>query len=149
MNATGPRSLWGRRLAADEPTDEQRRRLADSLARRYGVEPRVERPVPLSDVDLRPARLSVPSALAAVCTTDPAERARHAYGMAYTDRLRAFRGLFDAPPDAVAYPAGDRDLEAVLDWCSDAGHVVVPFGGGSSVVSGVNPPASAATVVTI
>jgi alkyldihydroxyacetonephosphate synthase len=149
MNATGPRSLWGWGLAADEPSEEQRRRLADSLARRYGVEARVERPVPIADVALRPPRLSVPSALEAVCSTDPAERARHSYGMAFTDRLRAFRGLFDDPPDAVAYPTGERDLEAVLDWCGDAGHVVVPFGGGSSVVGGVNPPASAGSVVTI
>ncbi len=57
--------------------------------------------------------------------------------------------MFDNPPDAVAYPAGERDLEAVLDWCAGAGHVVVPFGGGSSVVWGVNPPASAASVVTV
>jgi alkyldihydroxyacetonephosphate synthase len=148
-NASGPRSLWGWGLAADEPTDEQRERLAGSLARRYGVEPRVERPVPIGDVALRPPRLAVPEALAAVCTTEGAERARHAYGMAFTDRLRAFRGLFDAPPDAVAYPTGDAELEAVLDWCGDAGHVVVPFGGGSSVVWGVNPPAEAAGVVTV
>ena len=46
-------------------------------------------------------------------------------------------------------PAGDDELEAVLDWCDGAGHVVVPFGGGSSVVWGVNPPAGAASVVTV
>jgi alkyldihydroxyacetonephosphate synthase len=69
--------------------------------------------------------------------------------MAYTDRLRAYRGLFDAPPDAVAYPADEAELEAVLDWCDTSGHVIVPFGGGSSVVWGVNPPAEAATVVTV
>jgi alkyldihydroxyacetonephosphate synthase len=69
--------------------------------------------------------------------------------MAYTDRLRAFRGQFDEPPDAVAYPADEAELEAVLDWCDASGHVIVPFGGGSSVVWGVNPPAGAATVVTV
>jgi alkyldihydroxyacetonephosphate synthase len=148
-NATGARSVWGWGLAADEPTDEQRRKLAGSLARRYGIEPRVEPAVPIADVELRAPRLAVPPALAAVCTTDRAERARHTYGMAYTDRLRAFRGRFDEPPDAVAYPADDRELAAVLDWCDGAGHVVIPFGGGSSVVWGVNPPAEAASVVTV
>jgi alkyldihydroxyacetonephosphate synthase len=148
-NASGRRSLWGWGLAADEPTDEQRTRLAASLAGRYGVEPRVEPPAALGDADLRPPRLEVPPALAGACTTDPWERARHAYGMAYTDRLRAYRGRFDDPPDAIAYPADEAELEAVLDWCDTSGHVVVPFGGGSSVVWGVNPPAGAATVVTV
>jgi alkyldihydroxyacetonephosphate synthase len=148
-NASGRRSLWGWGLAADEPTDEQRRRLAASLARRYGVEPRVEPPASIGDAELRPPRLEVPVALAEACTTDPWERARHTYGMAYTDRLRAYRGLFDEPPDAVAYPADEAELEAVLDWCDTFGHVIVPFGGGSSVVWGVNSPAGAATVVTV
>src|SRR5690606_9352548 len=102
---------------ADEPTDAARRRLAASLARRYGVEPRVEPAVPVERADLRPPRIEVPAALEPVCTTDPHERARHTYGMAFTDRLRAFRGRFDAPPDVVAFPAGEDQLAAVLDWC--------------------------------
>ncbi|MGH9251549.1 MAG: FAD-binding oxidoreductase, partial [Acidimicrobiales bacterium] len=148
-NASGRRSLWGWGLAADEPTEDQRRRLAASLARNYGVEPRVQRAASIEDVEIRPARVEVPAALTGVCSIDRWERARHTYGMAYTDRLRAFRGQFDAPPDVVAYPADEPELEAVLDWCDTAGHVVVPFGGGSSVVWGVNPPAQAASVVTI
>jgi alkyldihydroxyacetonephosphate synthase len=148
-NAGGRRSVWGWGLAADEPTDEHRRRLAASLARRYGVEPQVETPVAVAAAELRPPRVAVPNALAAACTTDTEERARHTYGMAYTDRLRAFRGRFDAPPDIVAYPVDEAELAAVVDWCDGARHVVVPFGGGSSVVWGVNPPAEAGSVVTV
>ena len=148
-NASGRRSLWGWGLAADEPTDEQRRKLATSLARRYGVEPHVEPPASIGHAGLRPPRLEVPATLEDACTTDPWERARHTFGMAYTDRLLAYRGRFDEPPDAVAYPADEGELEAVLDWCDASGHVIVPFGGGSSVVWGVNPPAEAATVVTV
>ena len=148
-NAQGRRSVWGWGLAADEPTDDQRRRLAAGLARTYGVEPRVEAAASVDDVDLRAPRVAVPAALTGVCSTDPWERARHTHGMAYTDRLRAFRGQFDDPPDVVAYPADESELAAVLDWCDTAGHVVIPFGGGSSVVWGVNPPADAASVVTI
>ncbi|HEX6417902.1 MAG TPA: FAD-binding oxidoreductase, partial [Acidimicrobiales bacterium] len=148
-NAGGRRSVWGWGLAADEPTGDQRRRLAGSLARRFGVDPRVESAVPVAAADLRAPRVAVPGPLDGVCTTDPWERARHAYGMAYTDRLRAFRGLFDAPPDVVAFPVDEGALAAVLDWCVSAGHVVVPFGGGSSVVWGVNPPEDAPGVVTV
>ncbi|HEX6238641.1 MAG TPA: FAD-binding oxidoreductase [Acidimicrobiales bacterium] len=148
-NPTGRRSIWGWGLAADEPTDEQRHKLAGSLARRYGVEPRVERPASIDDIEMREPRVEVPGSLAGVCSTDPWDRAQHTYGMAYTDRLRAFRGRFEAPPDAVAHPRSEDELVSVLDWCDESGHVVVPFGGGSSVVWGVNPPAEAASAVTV
>ncbi len=34
-------------------------------------------------------------------------------------------------------------MAALLDWCGDAGVVAIPYGGGSSVVGGVEPPADA------
>jgi alkyldihydroxyacetonephosphate synthase len=148
-NPQGRRSFWGWGLAADEPSHEQRQSTAAAIARRYGVEPVVE-PLPSIDrIKLREPRIQPPPALEEICTTDRWDRAQHTYGMAYTDRLRAFRGLFDHPPDVVAYPADEAQLEAVLDWCDQAGHTVVPFGGGSSVVWGVNPPGDAASVVTV
>ena len=134
---------------SDEPTEEDRRRLAASLSERYGV-PIEARPNPtIDEVELRPPRLQVPPRLEPFCSTDVWDRAQHTYGMAYTDRLRAFNRQFDNPPDAVAYPGDEHQLEAVMDWCSEAGHVMVPFGGGSSAVWGVNPPAEAASVVSI
>jgi alkyldihydroxyacetonephosphate synthase len=143
------RSFWGWGLAAHEPSDEQRHRTAATIAKRYGVEPVVEPPPSIDDVELRAARIAAPPALEEICVDDRWERARHSHGMAYTDRLRAFRGQFANPPDVVAYPRDDSELEAVLDWCYEAGHTVVPFGGGSSVVWGVNPPQEVASVVTV
>ena len=35
--------------------------------------------------------------------------------------VRAFRGRFDHPPDVVAHPRDEAELEAVLAWCADAG----------------------------
>ena len=37
----------------------------------------------------------------------------------------------------------------MLDFCASAGHVVVPFGGGSSVVGGVEPPEESDGVVSV
>src|SRR5581483_12019086 len=59
------------------------------------------------------------------------------YGRAYRDIVRAFRGRFDHPPDAVSRPRSEDELEEVLEWALDAGALVVPFGGGTSVVGGV------------
>ena len=49
-------------------------------------------------------------------------------------------GSFDNPPDAVAHPADEAELERVLAWCEEANAAAIPFGGGTSVVGGVEPP---------
>jgi len=51
----------------------------------------------------------------------------------------------------VAHPRDEDDLEAVLDWALQAGAAVIPFGGDTSVVGGVEPvvPEHFAGVVTI
>jgi alkyldihydroxyacetonephosphate synthase len=77
------------------------------------------------------------------------DRAGHSYGHSFPDRVRKFRGEFPNPPDFVAYPRTDAELSAVLDWCYSKDAVVVPYGGGSSVVGGVEPPAGAERVVSL
>src|SRR5690606_21909168 len=69
----------------------------------------------------------------------PRERLAHAQGKAYRDVVRALRRRFDHPPDLVAFPADEADVAALLDWAADARVAVVPYGGGSSVVGGVEP----------
>jgi len=147
-NTKERRSYWGWGLEADEPSDAQRSELASRLSERYGVAVEPPRVPTLDAVELRAPRVTPPSAIAAMCDSDRHERARHSYGMAYTDRIRAFSGDFSNPPDVVAFPRSEADLAAVLDWCHSEGHVVVPWGAGSSVVYGVNPP-DADAVVTI
>ena len=63
--------------------------------------------------------------------------------------MRAFRGRFDHPPDVVAHPRDERELEQLLDWCAETGSAAIPFGGGTSVVGGVEPRAPHDAVVTI
>jgi alkyldihydroxyacetonephosphate synthase len=146
--AASRRSFWAWCLESEEPTDAQRAELARSLSERSGLSI-VPRPVPrLDDAELRPARVAVPDAVAAWCSTDTWERAFHAHGAHLTDRIRSFNLAFPNPPDVVAHPRDETELEATLDWCTSAGHVVVPYGGGSSVVWGVNPP-EADAVVTV
>jgi alkyldihydroxyacetonephosphate synthase len=53
--------------------------------------------------------------------------------------VRAFRARFDHPCDVVAFPKHERDVEALLDWCADAGAAAIPYGGGTGVVGGVEP----------
>jgi alkyldihydroxyacetonephosphate synthase len=53
--------------------------------------------------------------------------------------VRAFRRDYAHAPDLVAFPRDEGELVSVLDWCGDAGVAAIPFGGGSSVVGGVEP----------
>ena len=95
--------------------------------------PRVE------ELTLRPPRIAAPAALEALCTDEPHERAGHAYGKSYRDLVRALRRDFPEPPDLVALPESEQDVAAILDWCTGSRIAVVPYGGGSSVVGGVEP----------
>ena len=97
----------------------------------------VREPVALEDVRLEPPRVAAPRALAAICASDTHARAAHAWGKSYCDVVRGFHGRFDFPPDVVARPRGERDVEAVLDWANSANVALVPYGGGTSVSGGV------------
>jgi alkyldihydroxyacetonephosphate synthase len=107
-----------------------------------GVESPEPAPPPrLEDLALRAPRLTPPPSLARLFTDAPHERAFHAYGRAFTESVRIWRGDFADAPDLVAYPESEADLAAVLAFCADAGAVAVPFGGGTSVAGGAAPPA--------
>jgi alkyldihydroxyacetonephosphate synthase len=93
--------------------------------------PRVE------DLDLRVPRIEPPAALAGICTAEPRARAGHTYGKSYRDVMRALAGDLPNPPDLVAFPRTEADVVDVLDWAGGAGIAVIPYGGGSSVVGGV------------
>jgi alkyldihydroxyacetonephosphate synthase len=143
------RSIWAWGNESDEPSDAERQAAAHRLSAEHGA-PVEARPLPtLAALDLRAPRIAPPDALAEFCHRDDYHRASRAYGRSFVDRVRAVNGDFASPPDIVARPRTEEEVRAVLEWCCDAGHVVIPFGGGSSVVDGVNPPESAGAVVTL
>lgn len=69
--------------------------------------------------------------------TDRFERAFHAYGKSYYDLLRIRAGDVTNAPDAVIYPKDHDAVQRALAWAAEHEVAVVPFGGGSSVVGGV------------
>ncbi len=54
--------------------------------------------------------------------------------------MRGLRRDFANPPDVVAYPRSESEVVAILAWCADIGAAAIPYGGGSSVVGGVEAP---------
>jgi alkyldihydroxyacetonephosphate synthase len=138
---TRRRKHWGWGFEDQQPPPEEVAAAAAGAREHLGFAPaEVERPVALEDVELPAPRLAAPDSLAHICAADPHSRATHAYGKSYRDVIRAFRGRFDNPPDVVARPADEADVERLLAWCEEAGAAAIPYGGGTSVVGGVEPP---------
>jgi alkyldihydroxyacetonephosphate synthase len=102
-------------------------------------------PVPLDAIALPRSRLAGP-ALArlraivgeAGLHTGDHERALHARGKSYHDLLYLRAGKLDVAPDAVVYPRSAEEVLAVVELCAGEDIALVPYGGGSSVVGGVN-----------
>ncbi|MCC5953022.1 MAG: FAD-binding oxidoreductase [Acidimicrobiia bacterium] len=134
------RSWWGWGWEDEALTDEQTAKLATSIAARFGLDGLEVRPAPrLADLDLPRPRIEPPAALAHLCSITDRDRAGHSLGKAYRDVVQASYGQLPHPPDVVVHPRDEADVVAVLEWCSDADIAVVPYGGGSSVVGGVEP----------
>ncbi|WP_462203145.1 FAD-binding oxidoreductase [Frankia sp. CcWB3] len=133
---------WGPAEAHDPLPDSTRLLLA-----RLGIPARPRPPVPLAEVRLPASRLPDPAraALAEVVgddevRVDDVTRIRHCRGRSTTDLLHLRAGDASAAPDAVVRPADHDEVLGVLRVATREHLVVVPFGGGTSVVGGLAPP---------
>jgi alkyldihydroxyacetonephosphate synthase len=147
---SGPRTEmswrgWGDPTQAAPLPESLRRLLHDALGVDQG------RPAPAApQVQLSPARLDrrVALELAGIVGADGVHaddetRLRHARGRSTPDLL-ALRGTGPiAAPDLVLAPDSHDQVMTVLERCSARRVAVVPFGGGTSVVGGVEPDAGA------
>lgn len=137
------RSHWAWGWADKHPTEDEVRKLSRRVEGTLGVSLQPE-PLPrIEDARVDPSRLEVPSELAAFCTDARTSRIHHTYGRGYPDVLRGFRGDFSPAPDLVAEPRTEEDVRSALAWASAHEVAVIPYGGGTSVVAGVEPERNA------
>lgn len=130
--------FWGWGLEGEGPSERDTRKIGAALGRHFPGETFEPLSVPrIEEIELRAPRVQPPQNLHALLTDDPHERARHSYGRSYRDLVRTFRRDFASPPDWVAFPQNDTQIAALLDWGGSNQIAVIPFGGGSSVVGGV------------
>lgn len=138
---TQRRKFWGWGYEFDGPNADQRQAIAEAFAARFRTGPlAIVEPPRVDEIELRRPRLSPPATLASLCSQAPEDRAAHTYGKGFRDVVRAFRRDYSNPPDVVAFPRSETEVAALLDWCSSARAVAIPYGGGSSVVGGVELP---------
>jgi alkyldihydroxyacetonephosphate synthase len=142
MTEQRKRKFWGWGYEDQQPNAEQQKHIAEQMAKRFGLAPLTITPPPREDeLKLRAPRVKPPAAIAAIFSTSIYDRAGHSYGRGYRDVVRAFRRFYPNPFDAVAFPRDEAELIRVLEWCDKERIAVTPYGGGSSVVGGVEPPA--------
>jgi len=113
-------------------------------------------PVSVEEISLRPPRLDDPmlSSLRKLLgeepvRTDTLSRVEHAYGKSYRDLIRIRAGHVPNPPDTVVYPADQGQVVSLLAWAADRDVAVIPFGGGSSVLGGVEPVPTDRPTITL
>jgi alkyldihydroxyacetonephosphate synthase len=150
-----PRKHWGWGFEDQQPTLAEVRKAAVGLAAHLrpalgDIElDEVESPVPLEAVELPAPRVLAPASLADICAVDDHARTTHALGKSYSDVVHGFRGRFAHPPDFVARPRDETDVERLLEWCAAERVAAIPYGGGTSVVGGVTPDVSGAYSGTV
>jgi alkyldihydroxyacetonephosphate synthase len=135
-------NAWGDPAAA-KPLSEGIRALLEGA---LGVDGSTSAELGEDEVRLRPSALSSADreALANVvgethCVVDDRDRLLRAGGKSTLDLLRRKdSGLQDAP-DAVLLPGDEDEVAQILRYCTHMGIAVVPFGGGTSVVGGLDP----------
>ncbi|MUL83765.1 MULTISPECIES: FAD-binding oxidoreductase [unclassified Mycolicibacterium] len=133
---------WGDPQAA-KPLSEGIRTL---LQQALGIDAAPAAELTPEQVTLRPSALSDDDleALAAIigaqhCRTDTLSRLLRAGGKSTLDLLRRKDSGAQDAPDAVLLPGSDDEVAAILAYCAQRRIAVVPFGGGTSVVGGLDP----------
>ena len=135
-------NAWGDPASAKPLSEGIRTLLVQALGVQAGTgsEPEADQ------VRLRPSALSDSdrAALAAVvgdahCISDDYGRLLRAGGKSTLDLLRRNDSGVQDAPDAVLLPADEGEVAEVLRLCAQRSIAVVPFGGGTSVVGGLDP----------
>jgi len=135
-------NAWGDPAEAKPLSDGIRSLLKQAL----GVEDTTTAELEPEQVRLRPSTLSLADldALAAIVGTEYCginDRARllRAGGKSTMDLLRRKDSGVQDAPDAVLLPGDEEDVAEIIRYCADHSIAIVPFGGGTSVVGGLDP----------
>jgi len=134
------RSFWAWGWEELLPAGAARQALAAQVAGALGQAMPEPKPLPTlgrAIAGISRASVAPPQSIAALCDTSPEARLRHAYGRAYPDLVRGFACDFAAAPDFVCLPRTEEDVARALDACAANDIAVTPYGGGTSVVGGV------------
>ncbi|HRI70725.1 MAG TPA: FAD-binding oxidoreductase [Polyangium sp.] len=135
--ASRERSHWAWGYRDRFPDDDQRDALAAQVGALLGREFKKKSVPTLDDARLSDPRVTPPAQFAEYASAAREDRLHHTYGKAYPDVVRGFRGDFANAPDWVAYPRNEDEIGQILAHCTQERLALIPYGGGTSVVGGV------------
>ncbi|MCE5288684.1 MAG: FAD-binding oxidoreductase [Nocardiaceae bacterium] len=134
------RSWWGWGAVGDELTGPETEALVARVqALLPGHDFTDHAPPDPSSLPVSASRVAMPASLTSIASDEQVDRLSHARGKAFRDVVRNLHGDVAHVPDLVLRPRDEQDVVDVLDWCSATATPVIPYGGGSSVVGGVEP----------
>ncbi len=136
------RSLWAWGYSDRFPDAAARDGLARLVRALLPRATPAARPLPPDEPAVAPPAVGVPDALADFASQAPRGRAARARGRAWPDLAAGFAGDYAGAPDLVAQPRDASEVARVLAECDARGWAAVPFGGGTSVVGGVDAAAA-------
>ncbi len=152
-----PVKWWGWGWEAKSRPVEAQPALWRYLVGRLKLDPSAVRGVPrIDDVQLPPSLLP-PDAASELerivgegnVSVAHADRVTHAVGRSYKDLVRLRSGTLVNAPDAVVFPEDEASVREVLAFARRQRFAVIPFGGGTSVVGGVEPMAGGTYPATL
>ncbi len=135
---TRERSVWAWGWRSKFPDEAARTGLAQLGRALVPAAQPALRPLPSDELTVAPPAVVVPPALAAFASQEPRDRAMRTRGRAFPDLVAGFAGDYTGAPDLVVRPRDAAEVARVLEVSADHGWAVVPFGGGTSVVGGVD-----------
>src|SRR5574341_822763 len=140
--STHRRNWWGWGYEDEKLDQLSVARVQAMLQASLGVKFDQLSPPRLEEIQLRPSRFQLPPHLSRLCIDATYDRVSHSYGKSYRDVLRGIKGQFDNPPDFVSYPRQESEIVQLMAFCEREQIALVPYGGGSSAVGGVEPTTS-------
>lgn len=81
--------------------------------------------------------------------TGAEDRLRHARGQSLPDWIALRSGRIGRFPDGVAFPQHEDDVRSLLEHAEREGLLLIPYGGGTSVVGHINPPPDDRPALTV
>ena len=137
------KSFWGWGYESYEIDKSAIENFKNLLSPVLGISSFDERSAPsLKEISLRNPRFELPEQVTEFVSSAKFDRASHSYGKAFRDVWRGAHGLFDNPPDYVAFPKTEPQIQKLFEIARDLNVALIPFGGGSSVTGGVEPPSN-------
>jgi len=107
---------------------------------------------PVSDYPLEKLLEQIPSSRMPrhpLISTDPKLRLDHAHGQSLPDWIGLRGGILHRFPDGVARPARVDEVQELLRFAADHDLVVIPCGGGTSVVGHIDVPQGEKAVLSL